>query len=102
MRVYVEWNSNTASSHDTGLIISQTLPQASKDRLGHSQHQGKVWVIDLDTEAKVSVGLAVILVLTAFVDLRISAALATAYLIGYAVNRMRKDRKRKESARQGL
>jgi len=55
-------------------------------------------VITSETEAKVSVAVAVILVLTAFVDLRISAALATAYLIGYGVNRLRRDRKRRESA----
>jgi hypothetical protein len=55
-------------------------------------------VITSDTEAKVSLAVAVILVLTAFVDLRISAALATAYLIGYGVNRLRRDRKRRESA----
>jgi hypothetical protein len=51
-----------------------------------------------ETGTKVSVAVAVILVLTAFVDLRISAALATAYLIGYGVNRMMRDRKRREAA----
>ena len=48
---------------------------------------------------KVSVAVAVVLVLLAFVDLRISMVLATAYLIGYGVKRMRSQRKRKESAR---
>jgi len=52
-----------------------------------------------ETGTKVSVGVAVVLVLLAFVDLRISAVMATAFLIAYGVNRMRKQRRRKESAR---
>jgi uncharacterized membrane protein YraQ (UPF0718 family) len=51
-----------------------------------------------ETELKVSVAVTVILILLAFVDIRLSAALATAYLIGYAVHRMRKDKRRKELA----
>jgi len=46
-----------------------------------------------ETEAKVSVAVTVILVLLAFVDLRISAALATAYLVAYGVNGLRKKRR---------
>jgi Flp pilus assembly protein TadB len=53
----------------------------------------------LETEAKVGIAIAIVLVLTAFVDLKISATIATAYLIAYAVNRMRKDRKRREATR---
>ena len=52
-----------------------------------------------ETGTKVSVGVAVVLVLLVFVDLRISAVLATVYLIAYGVNGMRKQRRRKESAR---
>jgi hypothetical protein len=55
-------------------------------------------VMALETEAKVSLAVAVILVLTAIVNLRVSAALATAFLIAYGVNRMRRARKRRESA----
>ena len=50
-----------------------------------------------DAQAKVSLVVALLLVLLAFVNLRISAALATAYLVAYAVNRLRKDRRRRES-----
>jgi prolipoprotein diacylglyceryltransferase len=49
-----------------------------------------------DNEVKVSIIVAIVLVLTAFINFRISAALATAYLIGYGVNRMRKQRLKKE------
>lgn len=52
-----------------------------------------------ETEAKVSIAVAVVLLLVAFVDLKISAAIATAYLIAYGVYGMRKNRKRKETAR---
>jgi hypothetical protein len=44
-------------------------------------------------EVKVSIIVAVTLIVTALVDFRISAALATAYLIGYGVYRMRKTRR---------
>ena len=55
----------------------------------------------MDTGTKVSLAVILLLVLTAFVDFRISAALATAYLVGYGVYSMRKARKRKELARNG-
>jgi hypothetical protein len=51
----------------------------------------------VENEAKVSIIVAVVLVLTAFIDFRISAALATAYLIAYGVNRMRKTRRKEAS-----
>lgn len=51
----------------------------------------------MDTEMKLSLAVVIVLIITALVDLRISAALATAYLIGYAVNRMRKNRIRREA-----
>ena len=50
-----------------------------------------------DNEAKVSIVVTFVLVLTAFIDFRIAAAIATAYLIGYGVYRMRKQRRQKES-----
>ena len=51
----------------------------------------------MDNEAKVSIIVAVTLVVTALVDFRISAALATAYLIAYGVYRMRKTRRKQTS-----
>ena len=46
-----------------------------------------------ENETKVSIIVAFVLVLTAFMNFRISAAIATAYLVVYAVNRMRKQRR---------
>lgn len=51
----------------------------------------------METEAKVSIAVTVVLVVTAVVDLRVSAAIATVYLIAYGVYRMRKHRRRRES-----
>ncbi len=50
----------------------------------------------METELKISIIMALALILTAFIDFRISAGLATVYLIAYAVRRMRK-RKSSES-----
>lgn len=44
----------------------------------------------LETETKIGIIVALVLVLSAFYDLRISAALATVYLVVYAVRRLRK------------
>ncbi len=44
----------------------------------------------METEIKVSIIIALALILTAFIDKRISAGLATVYLIVYAVRRLRK------------
>ena len=51
----------------------------------------------MDNEAKLSIAVAFVLILTAFINFQISAAIATAYLIGYGVYRMRKQRREKES-----
>ena len=48
---------------------------------------------DSDNATKIGVFVAILLVLTALINIRISAAIATAYLIGYGVNRLRKQRK---------
>lgn len=50
-----------------------------------------------DNEAKLSIIVAAVLVITVLIDFRISAAIATAYLIGYAVYRMRKTRRKATS-----
>jgi hypothetical protein len=44
----------------------------------------------LESGTKISVLVAVLLVILALVNLRISAGLATVYLIAYTINRLRK------------
>lgn len=46
----------------------------------------------MQTEAKISIIVALVLVVTAFFDLRIAASIATIYLIVYAMRRLRKSR----------
>ncbi len=46
----------------------------------------------METEMKISIIMALALISTVFIDFRISAGLATVYLIVYAVRRMRKRR----------
>ena len=48
----------------------------------------------METEAKVSIIVALVLIVTALYDLRISAAIASVYLVVYAVHRLRKGRTR--------
>ncbi len=49
------------------------------------------------TEVKVSIIVALVLVFTAFIDLRIAAGLAVVYLIVSGVQRLRRQRKHAES-----
>ena len=44
----------------------------------------------MQTDVKISIIVAFVLIITAFFDLRIAAAIATVYLIIYAVRRLRK------------
>jgi hypothetical protein len=48
----------------------------------------------VQTETKISIIVALVLVLAAFFDLRIAAGIATIYLIVYAIRRLRKSRPR--------
>ena len=46
----------------------------------------------MQTEEKISIIVALVLIVTALYDLRISASIATVYLIIYGVRRLRKQR----------
>ena len=46
----------------------------------------------MEDETKVSIAVALVLVLTALYDLRLAAGLATIYLVIYGVRRLRKER----------
>jgi len=64
---------------------------------------GKTWpcrtsteACSSETDAKVSIVVTLVLIVTALFDLRVSAGIATVYLVFYGVYRLRRERREKE------
>jgi hypothetical protein len=98
------WTRNTPR----GFVFSAKLAQTVTHKKGIDPAQGRVSVKEIirkevdslkqwlgggaisESGTKISVLVAILLVILALIDLRISAGLATIYLIAYAINRLRR------------